>query len=334
MVPLFPAEQKTEFVIYCKKQYIIYTFSFSLAEIFNTRMKKRKTHFEGKIVEALGEIWDWLNIPKQELTAYIQYITQNAFCLSHYIKTLSDHLYRFAQVYPRWPVGIRFLLTTTADCKQKTLNVTSFCILMKGYPNFLQIDETYAWKDGVEGYVSASTQEGPSVDFLAPLFYKEEENFQPNLWVTVYLSALALSLRPAKTEVFKVSEGALYEMMLKEFLQENPDKTKKDFPCVKISTQEMTTLLATEDTSFYQYRAKILRVFSMDRFKEIEIFNLLVSLVGDNPKNSLTIHLYAKKNDLNGYTPKQGDFIEGLLWMYGTTHFMTGSVPTDDEYTE
>lgn len=296
--------------------------------------KKRETAFQGKIVEALGEIWDWLNIPTQKLPAYIKYISENAFFLSKSKKQLSKQSYRFAFVYPRWPVNIRFLLTTTADCANKTLNVSSFCILMQGYPNFLQIDETYAWKSGVEGYVSASTKNGPSVDFLAPLFYKEDEDYQPEIWVTVYLSALALTLQPAKTEVFKVSEGQTYEMMLNEFLQENPDKTKKDFPYIEMSTKKMTAFLPIEDASFYYYRAKILRVFSMDPFEEAEIFKLLVLLTGDSPKNSLKIYLYAKKRDLNGYTPQEGDFIEGNLWMYGTTHFMTGSFPTDDEYAE
>ena len=205
---------------------------------------------------------------------------------------------------------------------------------MRGYPNILQIDEVSPWKSGVEGYVSASLEDGPSVDFLAPLFYREANNYHINIWVTVYLSALALEIQPAKEEVLTFSEGELYEMELKNFLQTNPGKTKKDFPHITVSTKNMTAFLPTGVASIYKYRTEILKALPMDPFEDIEMFNLLVLLTGKSPKDSLTVHLYVKKRDLQSYTPKEGDFIEGILWMFGTTHFMTGAIPTSDDIVE
>ena len=296
--------------------------------------RRKQSYFSGKNIEALGDIWDWLNIPKQNIPAYVRYIAENAFCLSDYKKSFSQPIDRISQVYPRWPVDMRFLLTTTVKPDKKALIFNSCSILMRGYPNILRINDTYQFKSGVEGYVSASLDDGPDVDFLAPLFYREKNDYQINISVTVYLSALALNARPASEKIFKFSEGTAYEIMLKEFLKENPSKTKKDFPYIKISTKQMTALLPTEATSLYQYRAKILNIFPMDPFEKTEIFKLLLLSAGDSPKNSLKINLYVKKNDLNGYIPKKGDFIEGILWMYGSTHFMTGALPTDDDIVE
>ena len=309
---------------------------------------QEESYFEGEKEEALGEIWDWLDIPQEDLHFYINYIAANAFTLSPSKKDSGQQSHKISQVYPRWPVNIRFLLTSTHPPNKETCQLNSFCILMRGYPNILQIDEVSPWQSGVEGYVSASLEDGPSVDFLAPLFYREENNYHINIWVTVYLSALALEIQPAKEEVFTFSEGELYEMELKDFLQKNPGKTKKDFPYVTVSpgktkkdfpyvtvsTKHMTAFLPTGITSFYRYRAKILKVLPMDPFEDIEMFNLLVLLTGETPKDSLTVHLYVKKRDLHKYTPKKGDFIEGILWMFGTTHFMTGAVPTSNSIVE
>lgn len=295
---------------------------------------QKESCFEGKKDEALGEIWDWLDIPIEDLPHYINYIAENAFPLTPSKKDSGQQLHKISQVYPRWPVDIRFLLTTTHPPNQETCQLNSFCILMKGYPNILQIDEVFPWKSGVEGYVSASLEDGPSVDFLAPLFYREANNYHINIWVTVYLSALALEIQPAEEEVLTFSDGELYEMGLKNFLQKNPGKTKKDFPYVTVSTKCMTAFFPTGITSLYQYRAKILKVLQMTPFEDIEIFNLLVLLTGETSKDSLTVNLYVKKRDLHKYTPKEGDFIAGILWMFGTTHFMTGAVPTNHAIVE
>lgn len=295
---------------------------------------QKGSSFEGKKDEALGDLWDWLNIRREDLPHYINYIAENAFSLTAAKKPLFQKPYKLSQVYPRWPVDMRFLLTTTHDPKKETRNLNSFCILMRGYPNILKITEVFPWKSGVEGYVSGSLNDGPSVDFLAPIFYREEDKYHINIWVTVYLSAIALKMQPASEEIFNFSDGELYEIMLKDFLKENPSKTKKDFPHIRVSTKNMTAFLPTETTSLYQYRAKILRVLQMDPFEDIEMYSLLVLLAGKSPKNSLTINLYVKKSDLNGYTPQKGDFIEGILWMFGTTHFMTGAVPTSNDVVE
>lgn len=295
---------------------------------------QEESYFEGEKEEALGEIWDWLNIPIEDLHHYINYIAANALPLPLAKKDSGQQSHKISQVYPRWPVDIRFLLTTTHSHNKENFQLNSFCILMKGYPNSLQINEVYPWKSGVEGYVSASLEDGPSVDFLAPLFYREANNYHINIWVTVYLSALALEIQPAEEEVLTFSEGELYEMELKDFLQTNPGKTKKDFPNITVSTKRMTAFLPTGMASIYKYRAEILKVLPMDPFEDIEMFNLLVLLTGKSPKNSLTVHLYVKKSDVHKYTPKEGDFIEGILWMFGTTHFMTGAFPTSNSIVE
>ena len=295
---------------------------------------QEESHFEGEKEEVLGDLWVWLGISTEDLPHYINYIAANALPLPLSKKDSGQQSHKISQVYPRWPVDIRFLLTTTHAPNKENFQLSSFGILMKGYPNILQIDEVSPWKSGVEGYVSASLEDGPSVDFLAPLFYREENNYHINLWVTVYLSALALEIQPAKEEVLTFSEGELYEMELKNFLQTNPDKTKKDFPHITVSTKNMTAFLPTSITSIYKYRAKILKVLPMDPFEDIEMFNLLVLLTGETLKDSLKVHLYVKKSNFHKYPPKEGDFIEGILWMFGTTHFMTGSVPTSNDIVE
>lgn len=297
------------------------------------KTRKKSSKFEGDMAEGLGELWDWLNISEDQLPALIEQIARRGWLLAGKKAELaaSDKIF---QVYPRWPVDMRFLLSTKLSPAQDTRSVSSFCLFMLGYPNIVTIQETYAWKDGVEGYVNADIEDGPSIDFLAPLFDREKDAYTPRIATTVYLSALAFDLQPAKEYSYKISEGPTYELALTQFLQENPNATKKDFPYVEMSTRRLTSLLPTENTSFYYYRGKILHVFPMEPFAQTDIVKLNVLVIDLVSDNSLKVNLYAKKSHLNGYKPKEGDFIEGILWLFGTTHYMTGAVPTSEDYTE
>lgn len=297
------------------------------------KTRKKSSKFEGDMAEGLSDLWQWLNLSKKQVLDLVKQIAQRGWLLSGTKAEMaaSDKIF---QVYPRWPVDMRFLLTTQLSPAQDGRSVSSFCLFMLGYPNIVTIQETYAWKDGVEGYVNADIEDGPSIDFLVPLFDREKDAYTPRIATTVYLSALAFNLQPAEEYSYKISEGPVYELLLAQFLQENPDATKKDFPYVDASTHGLTSLLPTENTSFYYYRSKILHVFPMDAFAQTDMVKLNVLLIDLASANSLKVNLYAKKSDLNGYKPKEGDFIEGILWLFGSTHYMTGAVPTSDDYTE
>lgn len=117
------------------------------------------------------------------------------------------------------------------------------------------------WPNKIGGEVALAIGE-TLITAVVPDFYLKKELLVPGkeLYFRISASAQKLDKQPVKS--FTITEGALYEAELSRFLKENPNKTEKDFPGVKISTEGMTALLPRGYSTFFELASPVLAIES------------------------------------------------------------------------
>lgn len=150
----------------------------------------------------------------------------------------------------------------TQQESEKPLETSAFFPLLKGYPNPLIIHDTHTWTSGREGTVAAQVYpDGSSIDFFAPFYFLDQKTFekasQEEKPLTVELSAVAFSLRPAKALKYVAKEGPVHEIALERFLSENPEKTQADFENPTVTTDGLRLLMPTQYVCEWAYRCPV-----------------------------------------------------------------------------
>lgn len=190
--------------------------------------------------------------------------------------------------------------------------------LMQGQPNKLIICGQKAWKNELEGDIFArkDKKDGPSISFFNPYFFYDAKQYVKGRITTVNLAALALSCEESKDKEVVLSKGnSLYDQELEKFLAENPDKTEADFEAPVIQLAGMRILISRNYLSLYEFRCPVLEVRKL-KFCGKTIWKMTVPFVGWNEQEIIG-NLYVPDEILNGFKPKKGDDIQGVLWMTG-----------------
>lgn len=116
----------------------------------------------------------------------------------------------------------------------------------------------------------------------------------PGNSVQLALSGAVLDLEKRKPESISVSEGKLYETLLKDFLERHPDKTKADFPCATLCTDEMHMLLPDKTGAYFTLTA------NAESVSEADLLGIPLLVIdtylckGSDP--DVRIRLYANKS--------------------------------------
>lgn len=155
------------------------------------------------------------------------------------------------------------------------------------------------------------------ITLFVPNFLATGSNKGDN--ISIKLSALAINIEKSPDKPLKISSGPFYEMQLKEFLSNNPDKTSKDYPFVEVFINKAHTLIPTDMEDCYEFQADILDVKEVDFFGT-NMYQLKINPIFSTDKEKeIDIYLYATKSVLDNYKPQKGDNIRGNLAMFGNT---------------
>jgi hypothetical protein len=189
--------------------------------------------------------------------------------------------------------------------------------IFEGLPNSLTILNTHTWGNGIEGVVAANTgYDGLRIDFYDPYYFEDSSKLIKGEKRELFISALALNLRQAEKNELSINYGHFYESELQEFLKENPDKTKADFPAVALSLKGMCMFLPTSIVGENQFRCPVLEVKKVSVLN-INFYQLRVKIIGTYENKTFECYIYASELTLKGYIPQVGDDIEGVLWLCG-----------------
>jgi hypothetical protein len=123
-------------------------------------------------------------------------------------------------------------------------------------------------------------------------------------------------LRKAEKDKIVVTEGPMIEMERQRRLEEDPKADVSQINSVEVSLAELRCLLPSDK---YPDDAEFRTVIEQVGYFELEgigIYFLRATLMrpDDNDFNGI---IFASESVLNGYTPKCGDSIEGVMWLQG-----------------
>lgn len=272
-------------------------------------------HFPGVPFQGLGNVLDALcpggaamllgNLPRYLKDAYLA---------SDCMQTGPDGETALLQYPPNSSCTLGILLHKKSA--QESLEFISTYPVMQGFPNLLQILNCKAWDNGLEGMMAASTQEQFGIAFFNPFYFIQKNSLPIGSTKQIDLSAIAFSLSVAETKEIELQDGTFYEMLLADFLKENPGKTAQDFKRPLINFGPLHMLISTKYTGEYHYRSLVIGRDEMEFLGEtIYRFHLLFNPDGHNTDPELW--LYAAPHCIKGRTPIVGDYIEGILWLQG-----------------
>lgn len=211
------------------------------------------------------------------------------------------------------PVRAGVLMGGPAGGELKPLSVFP---LLEGLPNDLTVASARERRESPCGDVAAEMIVGKNpMWFFDPLYNRDRDDLTPGVTHTFWFSALALAIRKALLDEISIVQGAQYEEFARAWLKENPDKTRKDAPPLKIPVKDKRIIMPGRLFGEYHLRARIEKIQDCQLEKmPVKILYLTFPFEG---RPDLKLPLFASRHVLGDYEPKDGDEIEAYAWFEG-----------------
>lgn len=275
--------------------------------------------FSGKPFEALGTVLDSIYQPgADKLIGQLPEFIEEGMPIAGFKQEKAGII-----VYPKTG-AIRMGVLVAPSPENDALAVISLYPVPEGMQNTLGIINFKAWENGYEGMIATSTGNFGSVDFFDPFYFLDSGKLNKRTIRKFSLAAIAIEeVGKASVETYQIDKGPLYETSLKDFLEENPDKTKEDFEAPTVEFGCAHVLLATEYTGEYHFRALALAREELTLLDE-KIYRYHLAF-GDEDDENLEMWLYVSPHIVKGSLPQTGDYMDGFLWL-------AGHLPENDPY--
>lgn len=299
----------------------------------------KKPEFFGEHFEAFGNMWEALGVNTDD-DSIEKKVREMCSCGTFYIPEKNDYIPpsvpltrknisdKLLYTYLPYNFLIGYYPSVKEDFKMIILNrigqengkanyiYEASYPFMEGITNEVVIDAYYQWKDFPAGESCGDFNNALGLSWFDPIFIHDSPLIKNAKKYKVNFSALAYSLEKVKDEIITVDKGGVYEVQLERFLKENPDKTAKDMPPVKLNLGTGTVFLPTGYAAEFQYQSKILSVDKLYFGKDI-IYKMQVIISQDVDDKNFYANLYAHESILNGYIPNKGDMVRGIFWLHG-----------------
>lgn len=215
---------------------------------------------------------------------------------------------------------VSFLIIFETDKDKDTNTLLSAYPVLKGCSNNIILKEKYAWPIEAEGEMACITAENNNIilNFHNPFFAVDMDKFSINSETSISLAGLAYSITLLQESQFEISEGDFYKFALKKFLEENPDKTEKDFetPVVSIKPETFRMTKPLKYTSEYMISGVIKDISEITVLDE-PVKILKVDLGHEENNEPLLINIYASNHICAGCSLQKGDNITAHIWLTG-----------------
>lgn len=240
------------------------------------------------------------------------------------MKLIYNELYTFLEWKPKGsPIAYEAILEDVVHNNERHLSFLCGFPFLEGKKQKLEITSIRGHKEHnrLEGYIGLSfipdAQDmlayNPLFALQRPVFYHMQKDKKGKYKANVCVAGLALSIKKTPRKIITVDKGGFYEVMLKEFLEKNPGKTKADFPCPKVDASRMSALLGKDIKDEYEYVSDIYSVKKF-KFNDTEYYQLEIEVLRDvETDKGMKIYLYVNKELLGKYEPKVKDNIQGML---------------------
>lgn len=272
-------------------------------------------HFPGTPFQGLGNVLDALYPGGAEmLVENLPRYLKNTYLESDCLQTGFEGETALLQYPPNSSCTLGILFYKKPDWESAEL--ISVYPVLQGFPNRLQILNYKAWDNNLEGMIACCTQEQFSIAFFNPFYFVQKNSLPIGSTKQIDLSAVAFSLSVAEAKEIELKKGDFYNLLLADFLNENPDKTENDFKKPVINFGPLHMLISTGYTGEYQYRSLVIGREETEFLGE-KIFRYRILFNPDSHNTDPELWLYAAPHHIKGRTPLIGDYIEGILWLEG-----------------
>lgn len=185
----------------------------------------------------------------------------------------------------------------------------------KGLKNELNIRQHIADGERIAGFIKLNKSDAYPMWMFNPFYAHSLSEINKSMKKgkgEFQVSALATKIEKTPETILKIDEGDMYKVALEDFLKENPNKTKEDFPYVKIDASHMSAIFPSEIEDEYEFSSDINDVEKFN-FMGMNFYRMEIEILRDIDKGGIKVNLYANEDLLEGYEPKKGDNIRGYL---------------------
>lgn len=218
--------------------------------------------------------------------------------------------------YLETPLRLMALVVTNSTGESLKREMwTAYPIASDGRVHRIRVDEIKICEYGFEGIVHGKVKGGASISFFDPEFFKNRHIYESGKAYDFSVAGIAYVLKPAKQQSLTIDEGPILEMERERLLEEDPNADPNSIIPVELSLAEMRCLLPRELADDSEFRT----VIDEAGYFEVEghgVFRLRATMMIPDDHH-FDINLYASEAVLEGYRPKPGDSIEGVLWLQG-----------------
>ena len=211
------------------------------------------------------------------------------------------------------------ILVVSNSAKQSNFLFSGYPIVLDGAPTEVTISKVEPWEYGIEGWVHGSvTSEGASICFFDSMYFAGTAGLKEGDVVTYQLAGLAYWLRPIQLRSFEVREGGMWEMEKQRRLEAGESLEEASRP-VEVHMTGATIFLPrgsdgdARDDAQFQGVIEAIDTFEHDGQK---VYRLEMVLMRPEDEE-FRMPVYASERALDGYVPRLGEDVEGVMWVQG-----------------
>ena len=229
----------------------------------------------------------------------------------------------------RWGNGpiVEDMLVVTDSVKSTHTFVSGYPVLSNGIVHSAIVRKVEPWEGGIEGWLHVDvTAEEVGLAFFDVRYYAGSANLQPGQKVDVCVAGLAYSLRPMAQTSIEVREGGLWEMEKQRRLDDG-ESSEEASRSVTLMLAGMAMLIPRSgeqcgDAEF----SGVVEAIEVFTHSEVKMYRL--ELVVMRPEEeAFKLPVFVSESVLDGYVPRLGEDVQGVMWIQGHLHGHFGETP-------
>jgi hypothetical protein len=195
---------------------------------------------------------------------------------------------------------------------------SAYPVALDGIRYTLELDHFAPWPYGIEAWAYGNvTQGGLPLCFFDTQYYAGSATYQTGQMLEVSLAAWAYTLQPISLRKFEIKEGPLWEMARQRRLDDG-ESEEEAAQAVDIHMTGASIFLprfgkVAPDEAEYQGVISAVDTIAHDG----QLVYRLEMVVARPDDDAFKLAVYASEHVLDGYVPRLGEDVQGVLWLQG-----------------